>query len=154
VCFGVSHYDNAPAHTVLSVSEFLASKHITMLEHPSHSPDLAPNNFFLFPKIKEILTGRHFDDIHDIRINTMPALKAIPQNQFQNYFEGWTRRWLRCIAFLGEYFEGDHSDIQIFSFSTFTAMSSRNLLSDHVRSSVVKNLNMHYFHWFRLYRLR
>jgi len=24
--------------------------------------------FFLFPKIKEILKGRHFDDIDDIRI--------------------------------------------------------------------------------------
>jgi hypothetical protein len=48
--------------------------------------DLAPSDFFLFPKIKEILKGRHFDDI---RSNTTAALKAIPQNQFQNCFEGW-----------------------------------------------------------------
>jgi len=68
--------------------------------------------FFLFPKIKEILKGRHFDDIDDIRINTTAALNAIPQNQFQNCFEGWTRRWHRCIASQGEYFEGDHGDIQ------------------------------------------
>jgi hypothetical protein len=45
-------------------------------------------DFFLFPKIKEILKGRHFDDIDDIRSSTMAALKAIPQNQFQNCFEG------------------------------------------------------------------
>jgi len=56
-----------------------------MLEHPAYSPDLAPSEFFLFPKIKEILNRRHFDDI---RSNTMAALKAIPQNQFQNCFEG------------------------------------------------------------------
>jgi len=37
---------------------------------------------FLFPKIKEILKGRHYDDIDDIRSNTKAALKAIPQNQF------------------------------------------------------------------------
>jgi len=37
--------------------------------------------FFLFPKIKEILKGRHFDDIDDIRSNTTAALKALPQNQ-------------------------------------------------------------------------
>ena len=49
-------------------------------EHPAYSPDLAPSDFFLFPKIKEILKGRHFDDI---RSNTTAALKAIPQNQFQ-----------------------------------------------------------------------
>jgi hypothetical protein len=62
----------------------------------------------MFPKIKEIhiLKGRHFDDIDDIRNNTTAALQAIPQNQFQNCFEGSTRRWHRCIASQGEYFEG------------------------------------------------
>jgi len=40
------------------------------------------NNFFLFPKMKEILKGRHFDDIDGISGNTTAALKAIPQNQF------------------------------------------------------------------------
>jgi len=86
----------------MSVREFLATKQITVLEHPAYSPYLAPSDFFLFSKIKEILKGRHFDDIDDIRINTMAALKAIPQNQFQNCFEGWTRRWHRCIASEGE----------------------------------------------------
>ena len=69
-------------------AEFLATKQITVLEHPVYSPDLAPNDFFLFPKIKEILKGRHLDDIDHIRSNTTAALKAIPQNQFQNCFEG------------------------------------------------------------------
>jgi len=50
------------------------------------------------------LKGRHFDDIYDIRSNTMAALKAIPQNQFQNCFEG--------RASQGDYFEGDHGGIQ------------------------------------------
>jgi len=47
------------------VKEFLATKQITVLEHPAYSPQLAANDFFLFPKIKEILRGRHFDDIGD-----------------------------------------------------------------------------------------
>ena len=68
-----------------SKEEFLATKQITVLEHPAYSPDLAPNDFFLFLKIKEVLKGRHFDDI---RSNTMAALKAIPQNQFQNLLKG------------------------------------------------------------------
>jgi len=78
----ILHHDNAPAHTALSVREFLSTKQITVLEHPAYSPDLAPNDFFLFPKVKEILKGRDFDDIDDIRSNTTAALKAIPQNQF------------------------------------------------------------------------
>ena len=92
--------------------EVLATKQMTVLEHPACSTDLAPSDFFPFPKIKEILKGRHFDDIDDVRSNATVALKAIPQNQFQNCFEGWTRRWHRCIVFQGEYFEGDHGDIQ------------------------------------------
>jgi len=108
----VQKWSQRSSPTNKSKEEFLATKQITVLEHPAYSPDLASNDFFLFPKIKEILKGRNFDDIDDIRTNTMAALKAIPQNQFQNYFEGWTRRWHRCIAFQGEYFEGDHGGIQ------------------------------------------
>jgi hypothetical protein len=67
----ILHHDNAPAHTALSVRECLASKQITVLvEHPPYSPDLAPNDFFLFPKMKEILK---------VSNNTTAALKAIPQ---------------------------------------------------------------------------
>ena len=73
-----------------SKEEFLATKQITVLEHPAYSPDLAPNDFLLSPKIKEILKRRYFDDIDDIRSNTavllLMSLKAISQNQFQNCF--------------------------------------------------------------------
>ena len=41
----ILHHDNAPAHTALSVREFLATKQITVLEHSAYSPDLAPNDF-------------------------------------------------------------------------------------------------------------
>jgi len=82
----------------MSLREFLATKQITVLEHPAYSPDPALNDFFLFPKIKEILKGRQFNDIDVIKSNTTAALKIIPQNHFQNCFEGWTRRWHRCIA--------------------------------------------------------
>jgi hypothetical protein len=49
------------------------------LEHPAYLPDLTPNDFSLFLKIKEILKGRHFNGIDDIRSNIMAALKVIPQ---------------------------------------------------------------------------
>jgi hypothetical protein len=56
----------------------VASKQITVLEHPPYSPDPAPNDLSLFLKIKEILRARQFDDIDDIRSNTTAALKATP----------------------------------------------------------------------------
>jgi len=42
----ILHHDNAPAHTALSVREFLATKQIAVLEHPAYSPDLASSDFF------------------------------------------------------------------------------------------------------------
>ena len=95
-----------------SKEEFLATKQITVLEHPAYSPDLAPSDLVSVPDNKENIERRHFDNIDDIRSNTKAALKAIPQNHFRNCFEGWTRRWHRCISSQGEYFEGDHGGIQ------------------------------------------
>ena len=33
--------------------EFLATNQITVFEHPAYLPDIAPNDFSLFPKIKK-----------------------------------------------------------------------------------------------------
>ena len=42
----ILHHNNAPAHTALSVTEVLAAKQITVLEHPAYLTDLAPSDFF------------------------------------------------------------------------------------------------------------
>jgi len=44
--------------------------------------------FFLFPKIKEILEGRNFDDIDDIRSTTTAALKAFHKISSQIVLQG------------------------------------------------------------------
>jgi hypothetical protein len=49
------YHDNALYDTSLSVRDILATKQITVLEHPTYSLDLAPRDYFLFPKLKEIL---------------------------------------------------------------------------------------------------
>ena len=46
----ILHQDNAPSHTALVTCEFLAKNKITTMDHTSYSPDLAPCDFFLFPK--------------------------------------------------------------------------------------------------------
>jgi len=57
-----------------SKEEFLATKQITVLEHPAYSPDLAPSDFFLFPKIKEIMKGRHFENTDGHSTKPVPKL--------------------------------------------------------------------------------
>jgi histone-lysine N-methyltransferase SETMAR len=77
----ILHHNNAPAHKVLSVKQFLTQKSITEMQHPPYSPDLAPNNFWLFTKIKCALRGRRLQDTEDIykKKNVTTALKAVPQ---------------------------------------------------------------------------
>ena len=35
--------------------------------HPPYSPDLAPSDFFLFPKIKKHLAGKRFANDEDLK---------------------------------------------------------------------------------------
>jgi hypothetical protein len=51
-------HDNAPAHHSMLVQEELAKQQVTVLPHPPYSPDLAPCDFFFFPRLKEKLSGR------------------------------------------------------------------------------------------------
>jgi hypothetical protein len=43
-----------------SFKQFLAQKFVTEMEHPLCSPDLAPNDFWLFTKIKSALKDEDF----------------------------------------------------------------------------------------------
>ena len=51
-------HDNAPAHQAHLVTECLKSEKVTVLPHPPFSPDLAPCDYFLFPKLKYHLSGK------------------------------------------------------------------------------------------------
>jgi hypothetical protein len=39
------------------------------MDHPPYSPDLAPGDFWLFPKLKNALKEQRFADIPDIQRN-------------------------------------------------------------------------------------
>jgi len=80
---------------------------MTTVPHPPYSPDLAPSDFFLFPRMKRDLKGKRFQNVEEVREKMTEALKAITLQEFQNCFEQWKKRWDKCIASQGEYSEGD-----------------------------------------------
>jgi len=57
---------NAPSHKATIFKQFLAQRKVTVLDHRPYWPDLAPADYFLFPKVKSYLKGRLFDSISDI----------------------------------------------------------------------------------------
>jgi hypothetical protein len=54
------------------------------MEHLPYSPDLAPNDFWLFPKIKVCLKGTKISGYEDIQKYVMMILKATPQQNSIN----------------------------------------------------------------------
>ena len=58
-------HHNAPCHTAVSVTEFLTSKSIPVVPQLP-SPDLSLCDFLLFPKLKNVLKGRHFGTLENI----------------------------------------------------------------------------------------
>jgi len=112
----------------IRAAKFLATKQITVLEHPAYSPDLAPSDFFLFPKIEEILKGRHFDDIDDIRSNTTAALKAIPKTSSKIVLKGGLGAGIGAYLLKGSTLKVTTVVFSDEVHSTFTAMSLQTFL--------------------------
>jgi len=103
----VLHHDNAPAHSSFLVHNYMVKNETTVVPQPPYPPDLAPADFFLFPKLKSTLKGRRFDIFDEIQKNSTKELFAIPKEAFQIAFQSWQKRWEQCVASEGNYFEGN-----------------------------------------------
>ncbi|PNF24888.1 hypothetical protein B7P43_G10165 [Cryptotermes secundus] len=86
---------------------FLAKHDIPQVRQAPYSPDMAPSDFWLFPRLKTPLKGCRFDSRKDIIQNAKVQLHAIPKEVFQNCFQRWKDRWAKCVESQGAYSEGD-----------------------------------------------
>ncbi len=103
----VLHHANAPAHSGLSIRQVLAERTVPTLEQPSDSPDLAPCDFFLFPKLKGVIKGTRFPDVEAIKRAVTTELRRIPEEAFRGCIEAWKKRMDKCVRLERNYFEGD-----------------------------------------------
>lgn len=103
---GISlHHDNASAHTAAQTLDFLGEEGVKLIPHPAYSPDLAPCDFFVFPRAKDRLRGRRFDT-PELAIDAYEtALKQLSESDWRNCFDQWFQRMSRCLEASGEYFE-------------------------------------------------
>ena len=81
------HHDNVPIHASCLMQSFLAKHQITLVTQPSYIPDLAPCDFWLFPKLKSPLKGKSFQVVNEIQENMMGQLIVIPTKDFAECFE-------------------------------------------------------------------
>lgn len=62
--------------TVIHDTEF------ELLKDPPYSPNLAPNDFYLFPRLKKHLRGKKFEDDNEV----MAAVEAFWENHDKFFF--------------------------------------------------------------------
>ena len=88
---------------ITTYSNFL--QNITMLEQPPYSSDLAPRDFFLFPKLKGVIKGTRFQESITI---TTAVMKDTLSNSIR-IFLGVLRSMVakKCIQAQRDYFAGD-----------------------------------------------
>jgi histone-lysine N-methyltransferase SETMAR len=98
----ILHHDNAPAHPSLRVSQFLAGKGISAMDHPPQSPDFTPADFWLFPEHKRVLKGKRSSDVEDIKSSVEKILTDILVQDFKNRFEQLPKRWEHCKELEGD----------------------------------------------------
>ena len=99
-------HDNASSHKVAIVREYLKQEKVVELPHPPYSPDLAPCEFFLFPRLKNHLAGRKCQTRKNLGPAIFQRLNSIARKDYENAFIYWIKRLKLCVSHGGEYFEG------------------------------------------------
>jgi histone-lysine N-methyltransferase SETMAR len=98
------HWDNAPVHTAATITDWLAARRIKMIQHLPYLPDLAPANFFLFPKVKKELAGLTLTR-ESFKKDCEGTVRTISAADFTEAFRQWFRRCKKCIEIGFEYVE-------------------------------------------------
>ena len=97
------HKDNAPVHNSILVTDYLTRLGIKIVPHAPYSPDLAPCDFWLFPKLR----GYHYETIEMMKEALTKVIDTLTQEDFSGAFQTLLERYNKCIAARGDYFEVD-----------------------------------------------
>ena len=95
-------YDNASAHSAIPVRQFLAQEMV----HSPCTPDQAPADFFLFPRLKAAIKVARFADVNAIKVRVTAILRSIPQEASADCFRKLYERCQTWVVADGHYFEG------------------------------------------------
>ena len=76
---------------------------IKTVPQPPFSPDLAPGDFWLFPK----LIGCRYEIIEEMKEAVMKVIDTLTQKDFHGAFQKLLEGYNKCIAPGGDYLEGD-----------------------------------------------
>ena len=76
---------------------------IKIMSQSPYSWDLAPCDFWLFPKLR----GCRYETIEELKEAVMKVIETLTQEDSHGAFQKLLERYNKCIAAWGYYFEGD-----------------------------------------------
>ena len=76
---------------------------INTVPQPPYSRDLAPCDFWSFPKLR----GCCYEIIEEIKEAVTKVIDTFPQEDFHGAFQNLLESYNKCIAGAGDSFEGD-----------------------------------------------
>ena len=82
------------------------------MSHPPYSPDLPPNDFFLFPYVKNRMRVQRFSTPEEAVNAFRKHVFEIPQSEWQKCFDNWFKPMQKCIDLNGEHFEKQKNDFR------------------------------------------
>ncbi len=101
------HMDNASPHTSLPTRTFLIQSGTKVMVHPPYSPDLAPSDFWFYPRLKRPLRGKRYPNLAALEDAVDDCIADISSFEFEQCIQTmWPKRWARCVNSEGMYFEG------------------------------------------------
>ena len=100
---GKWHQDNAPVHNSILVTDYLTKIGIKTVPQPPYSPNLAPCEFCLFPKLR----GCRYETIEEMKEAVTKVIDTLTQEDFHGAFEKLLEQYNKFIAAGGDYFEWD-----------------------------------------------
>jgi histone-lysine N-methyltransferase SETMAR len=87
------HHDNARPHCSAQTQDAMTSLKFTAVPHLPYSPDLAPSDFWLFPKLKVTLKGQHFSSDAEVEA----AVRKWISSQPETFFMGGMNKWIEGL---------------------------------------------------------
>ena len=124
------HQDNAPVHNSILVTDYLTKMGIKTVPHRPYSPDFAPCDFCLFPKLKEKLRDCRYETIEEMKEAVTKVIETLTQEDSHRAFQKLLERYNKCITAGGDYFEGDQSFVCVLSIKVPIRKKSWNLFNE------------------------
>ena len=95
---------------------------IKTVPQPPYSPNIAPCDFWLFPKLR----GCRYETFEEMKEAVMKVIEMLSQEDFDRAFQRLLEGY-KCIAARGDYFKGDSSFMCVLSIKVPIRKKSGNL---------------------------